>query len=51
MKKQIKVTALTEKGTSIVSGWFADVNKGEEYADAMAARGMVVVKQYREAQQ
>lgn len=49
MKKQVKVTALTEKGTSIVSGWFADVNKGEEYAAAMAARGMVVVKQYRVA--
>lgn len=48
MKKQVKVTALTDKGTSIVSGWFADVNKGEEYAAAMAARGMVVVKQYKE---
>ena len=47
MKKQVKVTALTDKGTSIVSGWFADVNKGEEYAAAMAARGYVVVKQYR----
>ena len=30
MKKHVKVTALTDKGTSIVSGWFADVNKGEE---------------------
>lgn len=48
MKKQIKVTALTEKGTSIVSGWFADVKKGEEYADAMMQRGFVCVKQYRE---
>lgn len=48
MKKQVKVTALTEKGTSIVSGWFADVNKGEEYADAMMQRGYVCVKQYRE---
>ena len=47
MKKQIKVTALTEKGTTIVSGWFADENKGEEYARELAARGMVVVKQYR----
>lgn len=51
MQKQVKVTALTDKGTSIVSGWFADENKGDEYAAAMAARGMVVVKQYREAQQ
>lgn len=49
MKKQIKVTALTEKGGAIVSGWFADVNKGEEYAAAMTARGMVVVKEYRTA--
>lgn len=47
MNKQIKITALTEEGTSIVSGWFTDVNKGEEYATAMAARGYVVVKQYR----
>lgn len=51
MNKQVKVTALTEKGTSIVSGWFADLNKGEEYADAMMQRGYVCVKQYREAQQ
>ena len=51
MKKQVKVTAVTISGTTIESGWFADVNKGEEYADAMTARGMVVVKQYREAQQ
>lgn len=48
MKKKVKVTALTEKGGAIVSGWFVDMNKGEEYAAAMAARGMVVVKQYRE---
>lgn len=48
MNKQIKVTALTEKGGIIVSGWFADINKGDEYAAAMSARGMVVVKQYRE---
>ena len=48
MNKQVKVTALTDKGTSIVSGWFADVNEGEEYAAAMTARGYVCVKQYRE---
>lgn len=47
MNKQVKVTALTDKGTSIVSGWFADLNKGEEYARELTARGMVVVKQYR----
>lgn len=47
MKKQLKVTALTDKGTAIVSGWFVDEKKGEEYAAAMAARGYVVVKQYR----
>ena len=47
MKKQIKVTAKSVKGGSIISGWFQDVNKGEEYAAAMAARGFVVVKQYR----
>ena len=48
MEKQVKVTALTEEGGSIESGWFKNVNKGEEYAAAMTARGMVVVKQYRE---
>ena len=48
MKKQIKVTALTEKGVSIESGWFKELNKGEEYADAMMQRGYVCVKQYRE---
>lgn len=48
MSKQVKVTALAEKGGTIQSGWFDDVNKGEEYAAAMAARGMVVVRQYRE---
>ena len=47
MKKQVKVTALAESGATIDSGWFKDVNKGEEYADAMTARGYVVVKQYR----
>ena len=47
MKKQVKVTALSVKGGSIISGWFQDVNKGEGYAAAMAARGFVVVKQYR----
>lgn len=47
MNKQVKVTALTDKGTTIVSGWFADMNKGEEYARELTARGMVVVKQYR----
>lgn len=47
MNKQVKVTALTDKGTTIVSGWFADLNKGEEYARELTARGMVVVKQYR----
>lgn len=51
MNKQMKVTALTEKGGAIVSGWFADMKKGEEYARELTARGMVVVKQYREAQQ
>lgn len=49
MNKQMKVTALTDKGTTIVSGWFKELNKGEEYAAAMTARGMVVVKQYRMA--
>ena len=48
MNKQIKVTAMTEKGGTIVSGWFADVNKGEEYARELTARGWVVVKEYRE---
>ena len=48
MNKQVKVTAISVKGGSIISGWFKEVNKGEEYADAMAARGYVVVKQYRE---
>lgn len=47
MNKQIKVTALTDNGGAIVSGWFADVNKGEEYARELTARGYVVVKQYR----
>lgn len=47
MNKQVKVTALTDKGTTIVSGWFADLNKGEEYARELTARGFVVVKQYR----
>ena len=47
MKKQVKVTAISVKGGSIISGWFKELNKGEEYAAAMTARGMVVVKQYR----
>jgi hypothetical protein len=46
MKKQIKVTALCGKKT-ITSGWFKNITMGEEYADAMTARGFVVVKQYR----
>jgi hypothetical protein len=47
MKKQVKVTAFSVKGTTITSGWFQDEKKGEEYADAMTARGYVVVKQYK----
>lgn len=47
MKKQIKVTAINETGATITSGWFVDINKGEEYATVMTARGFVVVKQYR----
>lgn len=47
MNKQVKVTALTEEGGSIESGWFKDLNNGEEYAAAMSVRGMLVVKQYR----
>lgn len=46
MKKQIKVTALCGKKT-ITSGWFKNLEMGEEYAVAMTARGYVVVKQYR----
>lgn len=45
--KQIKVTAISETGATITSGWFQDVNKGEEYATAMTTRGFIVVKQYR----
>lgn len=47
MNKQVKVTALAESGATIESGWFKELNKGEEYAAAMTARGYVVVKQYR----
>lgn len=48
MNKQVKVTAVSMHGTTILSGWFKELNNGEEYAAAMAARGYVVVKQYRE---
>lgn len=48
MKKQVKVSALPEEGGMIVSGWFTDVNDGEEYAAAMMQRGYVCVKQYLE---
>ena len=51
MKKQVKVTAISVKGGSIISGWFQDMNNGDEYARELAARGYVVVKQYKEAQQ
>ena len=47
MKKQVKVTAISVKGGSIISGWFKELNKGEEYAAAMMQRGYVCVKQYR----
>lgn len=48
MNKQVKVTAISVNGTFIKSGWFQDMNKGEEYARELTARGFVVVKQYRE---
>lgn len=47
MKKQIKVTAISVNGSTIESGWYKELNKGEEYAREMTARGYVVVKQYR----
>ena len=47
MKKQVKITAISKMGATITSGWFQDVNKGEEYATAMTTRGFIVVKQYR----
>ena len=50
MNKQVKVTAISVKGGSIISGWMTN-EMATEYATAMTARGYVVVKQYREAQQ
>ncbi len=47
MKNQVRVTALNEKGGSIKSGWFVNVNKGEEYAAAMLQRGYIVRREYR----
>ena len=48
MNKQIKITAIAKNGATITSGWFKNINNGEEYAAAMTARGYVVVKQYKE---
>lgn len=46
MNRQVKVTAVSMHGTTIVSGWMTN-EMATEYADAMTARGYVVVKQYR----
>lgn len=46
MNRQVKVTAISVKGGSIISGWMTN-KMATEYADAMTARGYVVVKQYR----
>lgn len=48
--KNVKVTAVSMHGTTIISGWMSK-EMATEYATAMAARGYAVVKQYREAQQ
>lgn len=45
--EQIRVTAIACNGTTIQSGWFANKEKGEKYASAMATRGYVVVREYR----
>lgn len=46
MNKQVKVTAVSMHGTTIVSGWMTN-EMATEYADAMMQRGYVCVKQYR----
>lgn len=45
--KRIKITAIAKNGATVTSGWFKNINKGEEYAAAMMQRGYVCVKQYR----
>lgn len=44
--KNVKVTAVSMHGTTIISGWMTN-EMATEYATAMTARGFVVVKQYR----
>jgi hypothetical protein len=46
MKKQIKITAIAKNGKCLNIG-FKNEQMAGEYADAMTARGYVVVKQYR----
>lgn len=46
MKKQVKITAVCGKKT-ITSGWFKNLEMGEEYATAMTTRGFIVLKQYK----
>lgn len=49
-KSRIKVFAVKGNGNCINVN-FNDKELAKKYADAMAARGFVVVRQYREAQQ
>ena len=44
--KNVKVTAVSMNGTTIISGWMSN-EMATNYAAAMTARGYVVVKQYR----
>jgi hypothetical protein len=46
MKKQIKITAIAKNGKCLNID-FTNEQMADEYADAMTARGYVVVKQYR----
>ena len=48
MNTQVRVTAIRETGNgSIQSGWFVDVNKGEQYAAAMLNKGYIVRREFR----
>ena len=44
--KRIKITAIAKNGKCLNIG-FTNEQMADEYADAMTARGYVVVKQYR----
>lgn len=45
--KQIKVTAIHASGCTIITGWWSDIARAEQYYSYMTRKGYVCAKEFR----